>query len=78
MSNQELQGECTISQLGYLIYLLENQGIVRSVADLRKMEEVDKIDLLKLTKQRASEYIKMLKEDRKGMESLSNRIMGVD
>jgi hypothetical protein len=66
----------TIKQVSYLMYLLEQQGMIRNIRDYEKFEEVVKKDLFKLTKKEASGYIEKLKEDRKWMESITNQILG--
>lgn len=66
----------TVKQVSYLMYLLEQQGMVGGIQDYQRFEEVVKKDLFKLTKKEASGYIEKLKSDRKWMESITNQILG--
>lgn len=68
----------TLKQISYLLYLLEDQGMIRNGADIAKFEELVKAKVFTMDKRQISDLIEKLKSDRKWMEMITNQILGVD
>jgi hypothetical protein len=75
---KDLKGDATVMQVGYITMLLEKYIGVKTVSQMRIVEEVAGIKFMYMTKQEASDLISKLKNDIPFTERLTNMVLGVD